>query len=92
MRTSALAVVSLVAAALGAAAVLVVASAAGWLAGNGGTRTVVVPTVVTETGPGEPASVATPLLGNGFNPARIYASRSQGVVTIYSSFANSRPS
>jgi len=91
MRPSALAVVSLVASALGAAAVLVVASAAGWLAG-GGTSTVVVPAVATETGASGSDAVAAPLLGNGFDPARIYASRSQGVVTIYSSFANGRPS
>jgi len=91
MRSSALAVVSLVAAALGAAAVLLVASAAGWLADDGGTRTVVVQTVVTKTGPSGSDSAAAPLLGNGFDPAQIYASRSQGVVTIYSDFANGRP-
>ena len=89
MRASALAVVALVAAALGATAVLVVGSAAGWIAGDGGTRTVVVP--LSEVGPGEPAAAA-PLLGNGFDPARIYASRSRGVVTIYSFFANGRRS
>jgi S1-C subfamily serine protease len=32
------------------------------------------------------------VLGNGFNPARIYASRSQGVVTIYSYFADGQRS
>jgi len=88
MRASALAVVALAAAALGATAVLVVASAAGWIAGGGATRTVVVPTVVTETGPSGPDSAAAPLLGNGFHPAQIYASRSEGVVTIYAFFAN----
>ena len=88
MRAGALAVVSLVAAALGATSILVVASAAGWLAGDGGTRTV----AVTEPDSPRPDSIAAPLLGNGFDPARIYASRSQGVVTIYSSFANGRPS
>ena len=35
---------------------------------------------------------APPLLGNGFDPARIYASRSQGVVTIYSYFADGQRS
>jgi S1-C subfamily serine protease len=76
-----------VAAGLGAAAVLVVASAAGWIAEDGGTRTVVVPTAIAETGPSAGAAAA-PLVGNGFDPARIYASRSKGVVTIYSYFAN----
>jgi 2-alkenal reductase len=88
MRTSALAVVALVAAAIGATAALVVATAAGWVAEDGGTRTVVLPAAATETGPSGPELAAAPLLGNGFHPARIYASRSQGVVTIYSYFAN----
>jgi S1-C subfamily serine protease len=94
MRTGALAVVALVAAALGATAVLVVGSATGWIGDGSGTRTVVVPTVVTETGAsGADAGLAArPLLGNGFNPARIYASRSQGVVTIYSFFADGQRS
>ncbi len=86
MRPGALAAVSIVAAGLGAAAVLVVASLAGWVGGEGGVRTVVVPTVQTES---EAASSSVaPLLGNGFNPAKIYANRSEGVVTIYSYFAN----
>ena len=94
MRTGALAVVALVAAALGATAVLVVGSGTGWIGDGSGTRTVVVPTVVTETGAGGAGAglAARPLLGNGFNPARIYASRSQGVVTIYSFFADGQRS
>jgi S1-C subfamily serine protease len=92
VRTSALAVVALVAAAIGATAALVVASAAGWIAEDGGTRTVVLPTAATETGPNGPDLAAAPLLGNGFHPARIYASRSQGVVTIYSFFSDGQRS
>ena len=92
MRTGALAVVALVAAALGATAVLVVGSAAGWVGDGSGTRTVVVPTVVTGTGAGGAGLAARPLLGNGFNPARIYAGRSKGVVTIYSFFADGQRS
>ena len=84
MRAGVLAAVSVVAACLGAAAVLVVGSVAGWVGGESGVRTVVVPTVPTETGAAAPAA---PLLGNGFDPARIYANRSEGVVTIYSIFA-----
>jgi S1-C subfamily serine protease len=78
--------VSIVAACLGAAAVLVVGSAAGWIGGETGVRTVVVPTSPADTARSEPS--AAPLLGNGFDPARIYASRSEGVVTIYSYFPN----
>jgi 2-alkenal reductase len=86
MRAGALAAVSVVAACLGAAAVLVVASAAGWVDGESGVRTVVVPTATAASGAAAPT--ATPLVGNGFDPARIYANRSEGVVTIYSYFAN----
>jgi S1-C subfamily serine protease len=92
MRPSALAAVAFVAAALGATAVLVVGSLAGWLSDDGAARTVVVPTAAADTGPRGPDSVAAPLLGNGFDPARIYASRSKGVVTIYSFFANGQRS
>ena len=53
---------------------------------RGSVRTVVVPTLPADSGTGEPT--AAPLVGNGFDPARIYASRSEGVVTIYSYFAN----
>jgi 2-alkenal reductase len=84
MRPGALAVVALVAAGLGAAAALLVGSLAGWIGDPGGVRTVVVPTVAAEAG--SAGSAAAPLAGNGFDPARIYASRSEGVVTIYSTF------
>jgi 2-alkenal reductase len=89
MRAGVLAAVSLVAAGLGAAAVLVLGSATGWLDGDD-VRTVVVPTVPTETGAAP--SPAAPLSGNRFDPARIYANRSPGVVTIYSSFDDGRTS
>jgi len=84
VRAGALAAVSIVAACLGAAAVLLVGSAAGWIGGETGVRTVVVPTA--PAGSGRSAPTAAPLIGNGFDPARIYASRSEGVVTIYSYF------
>jgi 2-alkenal reductase len=86
MRAGALAAVSIVAACLGAAVVLVVGSAAGWVGDDDGVRTVVVPTAPAGSAAGAPT--AAPLLGNGFDPARIYANRSEGVVTIYSYFPN----
>jgi putative serine protease PepD len=87
MRPAALAVVSIVAAALGAAMVIVVGSLAGWLDGDSAAvRTVVVPTVAADPG-SRSTGTAAPLTGNGFDPAQIYASRSDGVVTIYASFA-----
>src|SRR5215207_5701849 len=90
MRAGALAVVSLVAAALGAAAVLVVGSLAGWVGDESGARTVVVRTAAAEEQ--RSATSSAPVLGNGFDPAGIYASRSEGVVTIYSYFANGQRS
>jgi S1-C subfamily serine protease len=54
--------------------------------GSGGGNTVVL---TTETdGSSASAASAKPLLGNGFDPAEIYRRRSQGVVTIYSYFAD----
>lgn len=80
MRSVAVAGIAAVAAAIGGVTALVLGEAAGI---GGGETTVVVP---VETGsaaatPDSPAS--RPLLGNGFDPAAIYARRSPGVVTIY---------
>jgi S1-C subfamily serine protease len=88
MRAGALAVVALVAAVLGAAAALIVGVAAGWV-GSDGTRTVVVSTLADA---GTSGQAARPLLGNGFDPAKIYATRSAGVVTIYSYFSDGQRS
>jgi 2-alkenal reductase len=89
MRSAALAVVALVAAALGAIAVLFVGSLSGWIGEDEAARTVVVETTPTETGA---IQTQSPLLGNGFNPAKIYAGRSGGVVTIYSFFSSGQRS
>ena len=86
MRPGVLAAVSLVAAALGAAAVLVVGSIGGWVGSERDAASTVVVSTITD---GSATTASAPaLLGNGFDPARIYASRSPGVVTIYSYFAN----
>ncbi len=87
MRAGPLAVVAIVAAGLGAAAVLVVGRAAGWI-DDGDAPTVIVSTVAASDG-GAAGAVAAPLAGNRFDPARIYASRSTGVVTLYSTFPDS---
>src|SRR5215213_590859 len=76
MRSSAIAVVALVA-----------ASSAGWVGDDEGVRTVVVPSAVTDAETAGSKVASVPLIGNGFNPSRIYASRSDGVVTIYSYFS-----
>ena len=86
MRPAAVAALSLASAVLGGVAVLLVAWAAGWV--GGGTSTVVVasPAPAPREQAARPAAVrstAKPLVGNGFDPARIYAARANGVVTVY---------
>ena len=87
VRPAAVAFVSLVAAALGALAVLVVGHSAGWI-GKSTSRTVVVADGAPAEGASAPVqrSSAKPLVGNTFDPARLYAARASGVVTIYSFF------
>jgi len=78
-----LVMVAAVAAALGAAGVLLVAWGAGWL--DAGQKAV----VVQETAPAVATSTpARPQLGGTFDPARVYAERASGVVTIYSVFGS----
>jgi 2-alkenal reductase len=79
MRLGAVATVAVIAALLGGATALVLGAATGL---TDGART----TIVTgSTGPTpDPAPVAAlPVLGNGFDPATIYARRAPGVVTLY---------
>jgi 2-alkenal reductase len=68
---------------LGGAVVLVVAWAAGWLHGERST-------VVVQEAPPAQATSATlrPAVAGAFDPARIYAGRSAGVVTLYSVFGS----
>jgi 2-alkenal reductase len=86
-KSSPIAFVALVAAVLGGAVALLGAKATGLA--DGGTSTVYVPTDARDVGlgPNEPVSAsARPLLGNRFEPSRIYAARSAGVVTIFAFF------
>jgi S1-C subfamily serine protease len=76
-------VVAAVCAALGAMVVLLVAWAAGWL--HDERRTV----VVQEAPPAQATSAPVrPAISGAFDPARIYAERSAGVVTLYSVFGS----
>lgn len=87
MRHASLALVALIAAVLGGAAALAIGKAGGWL---GATTTASY--VVTEQSAASPAAVQTvagPLVSGVFNPARIYATRSPGVVTVFSFFGSS---
>jgi len=90
MRAGVVAAIAVGSAALGAAAVLLVGTTAGWIDGDdeaAGVSTVVVPTV-----PQAAEAPARPLGGTDFDPAQIYASRSPGVVTVYSTFAGGETS
>jgi S1-C subfamily serine protease len=78
-------VVALCAGALGAGVTLAVVATAG---GLGGTDTVVVGRSAIETDT-SPRAAARPLLGNGFDPAAIYAARAPGVVTVYAEIPGS---
>jgi 2-alkenal reductase len=94
-RPAPLAVVAIVAAVIGGISVLVVGKAAGWLP-SGTKKTVVVQTPGVAQAVATPraavSSSAKPLVGNGFNPSRIYSTRSPGVVTIYAIYGGDSPS
>src|SRR5918996_3233499 len=82
MRPAAVAVVSLVSAAVGGIAVLLVAAALGWV-GKDDAGTAVVE--FREVAGGD-VPIARPVTGNGFDPAAVYAASSPGVVTVYAFF------
>jgi S1-C subfamily serine protease len=87
-RNSSTAVVALSCAVLGAVVALFGAKTTGVF--DGGTSTLYVPTAAPAaltSGRSEQVSAGSrPLLGNGFDPARIYDARSPGVVTIFAFF------
>ncbi|MDX6406937.1 MAG: hypothetical protein QOE13_8 [Gaiellaceae bacterium] len=88
MRLPAIAVVTVVAAALGGGAALGIGKSAGWL--DQGTKTVVVRAQASQPTalPASATSKAAPLPLKGFDPQRIFAARSPGVVTIFAYFGD----
>ncbi len=87
MRTAPLAAAAIACALLGGVTALALGKATGWL--DGGSTTTIfrsAPSQVTAA-PVAVGSAGKPLAGNGFDPARIYARRSPGVVTIIADFA-----
>jgi 2-alkenal reductase len=86
MRLPALAVATVVAAALGGGAALGIGKGAGWL--DQGTKTVVVRAQAAQPAalPASAASKVSPLPGKGFDPQQIFAGRSPGVVTVFAYF------
>ncbi len=87
VRVGLVATIALVAAIVGGAAALVVAKSAGWVH-SGTNETVVIRQAAPSAGVAAPVVAARPLVGNGFQPAQIYRSRSPGVVTVISYFAS----
>src|ERR1051326_7473204 len=88
MRASRLAAFAAAVALAGAVAALGIGAAAGWI-GARHTRTLVIEKTLAPPASATVPAVqpaARPLVGNGFDPAAIYSSRSAGVVTIYSYF------
>jgi 2-alkenal reductase len=93
MRSSAVALVSLVSAVLGAAVVLGIGAASG-VVGSGQPLPAAAPLVQT---PAQPASApqappVPPAAPGTFDPGRIYAERLDGVVTVYALFTGERGS
>ena len=88
MRPASVVLVSVGCALLGALAAIGIGSAAGWI---GDTDTVIVGGPAVQSGDAASAplqSAAKPLVGGDFDPARIYAARQSGVVTIYAFFGD----
>ena len=88
MRLPAVVVATLVAAGLGGGAALGIGKGAGWL--DQGTKTVVVRAQAGQPAalPASVTSKVSPLPGKGFDPQRIFADRSPGVVTIFAYFGD----
>jgi len=86
VRATPIAALALLTAVLGGSVALLGARVGGFLHGN---STVVVREQVPAGDAGTPVIVAKPIVGNGFQPAQIFARRSAGVVTIVSYFNGS---
>ena len=89
MRRHPVVLVGFLLALAGAGAALGVGAAVGWV-GARHARTIVVRQTLAQpaVAPAPVVPSAKPLLGNGFDPAAIYASRSSGVVTIFAYFGS----
>ncbi len=88
MRAGPLAAVAVAAAVVGGGAALGIGKSAGWLGQNMKTVVVQAGTVRPTALPAAAKSNVAPLEGNGFDPSRIFASRSPGVVTIFAYFGD----
>jgi S1-C subfamily serine protease len=90
MRLPAFVVVTVVAAVLGGGAALGIGKGTGWL--DQSTKTVVVRAQPSQAAalPASATSKVLPLQGSSFDPQKIFAARSPGVVTIFAYFGDPR--
>jgi 2-alkenal reductase len=91
VRSGPLAALAVVCAVVGGAAALTVGKVAGWVGPRSTTTVFRSSPVLPDTASAIPAAVgpsAKPLAGNGFDPRRIYAARSAGVVTIFAEYGS----
>ncbi len=86
MRSGPLAAVAVACALLGGLAALALGKATGWVGGKDTVTVFRSSPVLPEAQPAAVGPAAKPLAGNGFDPRRIYASRSAGVVTIFAQY------
>jgi 2-alkenal reductase len=94
MRPGPLALISVLSAVIGAAVALSIGAALDWV-GPSRTETVASASpgfTLTEEDAPAPRSVAQPLEGTDFDPARIYDARAESVVTIFAFFSGSAAS
>jgi len=86
VRSWPLPAVAIACALIGGVAALGLGELTGWVGDSSTTTVFRASPVLPDTGSAVPAAVAPsakPLVGNGFDPRRIYAARSPGVVTIF---------
>ena len=86
MRPGAVAAVALVCALLGGSTALVVGKTAGWIDDDAETVVLTAADGATATAAPVAETPAKPLPGNDFDPAEIYRTRAEGVVTIIALF------
>jgi len=87
VRPTVVALLCLLAAAVGAAGVVVAGERGGWLH-DGATQTVLVRQPLDRMSVPSTIIVSKPVLAPGFQPRRIFAERSPGVVTVFSYFGS----
>jgi 2-alkenal reductase len=89
VRPARLVALLIASAAVGGASVLALAAAFGWVDRSDAPATRVIVSTVAQP-PASSAAAGKPLPRGGFDAARIYATRSSGVVTLYAYFGEAR--